>query len=147
MSRPATANKIVNWDAFAHAAHVCQLGSCTCFHSSLKIFPSLSSCTCAVCNYYMYVHCTLYIYMYMYMYTRSLVLLPLLRLMRRRKRNWTTQTSLYLRQGALLTCCMCAGIGCVDAWTWHPRSKVYTCLILSLPLSFLPPSHPYPGSQ
>ena len=28
VSKSATSNKIVNWDAFAHAAHASQLGSC-----------------------------------------------------------------------------------------------------------------------
>ena len=50
VSRPATPNKELhdpNWDAFAHVAHVSQLGSC---------------------NYNVHVHVHVYMYMYIYVY-------------------------------------------------------------------------------
>ena len=70
-SRPVTSNKIVTWDAFAHAAHASQLGSCNynvhvhvhvCTPCTLYMYCTRCTCICACTHvhvllcYYVHVH-------------------------------------------------------------------------------------------
>ena len=69
MARPATANKIVNWDAFTHAAHASQLGSCTYMYLYVYVYNyvHVHICICVyVCMYVYNVTLELYVCLYVY---------------------------------------------------------------------------------